>query len=133
MSEFDRAVEHDRAVVAGELHRALVEGRITRTEYNQRVAAIPTAASYAELVALAADLPADPPADPAKGAPPRGRRPRRRRVLRVFALLWLVASAVNFLVWGIIALADEPPYPWWLWVAGPWGVLLLVARFGRSS
>ncbi|MBP2339375.1 hypothetical protein JOF41_005553 [Saccharothrix coeruleofusca] len=125
MSGFERAVERDRAAVAEELRRALAEGRITRAEYDQRVAVVPTAASYAELAALVADLPTDVPARAAE-------RPRRR-VLRAFTLLWLVASVVNFAVWGVIALVDEPPYPWWLWVAGPWGVLLLAARFGRSG
>ncbi|GGP58121.1 DUF1707 SHOCT-like domain-containing protein [Saccharothrix coeruleofusca] len=125
MSGFERAVERDRAAVAEELRRALAEGRITRAEYDQRVAVVPTAASYAELAALVADLPTDVPARAAE-------RPRRR-VLRAFTLLWLVASVVNLAVWGVIALVDEPPYPWWLWVAGPWGVLLLAARFGRSG
>jgi hypothetical protein len=42
------------------------------------------------------------------------------------------------LIWAIVSVTDEyAVYPWWLWVVGPWGVVLLgrvvVARWLRAA
>lgn len=128
---FTRAADNDRAMVAEELSRAHAEGRLTLAEFNERTRAVYEARTYAELSALTADL----PRDGLRAHPPVRRR--ASTAAKVMTGAWLAASSVNFLIWGIISLSvDEALYPWWIWVAGPWGLVLLagrLARFGRSS
>ncbi|MGH3914531.1 MAG: hypothetical protein ACRDTC_14170 [Pseudonocardiaceae bacterium] len=39
---------------------------------------------------------------------------------------WLSVSLINLLIWAIVSLATlNLIYPWWIWVAGPWGAVLL--------
>lgn len=52
-----RASDADRERVAGVLHRALSEGRITMTELEERLGAVYAARTHAELAPLTADLP----------------------------------------------------------------------------
>ncbi|QQQ75941.1 DUF1707 domain-containing protein [Saccharothrix sp. 6-C] len=157
---FTRAVDNDRAATVEVLSRAHAEGRLTLAELDERTRAVYEAGTYAELGALTADLPRDAPYGPrtsyqartsyqphtsyqpptrAHHAPPPPPPERRRwsTTAKVVAGAWFAASFVNFLIWGIISLSlGEAVYPWWIWVAGPWGLLLLVghqARFGRSS
>ena len=128
---FTRAVDNDRAAVAEELSRAHSEGRLTRSEFDERTRAVHQARTYAELTALTADLPWEAP------PPERSRRRRPGKLAKLATGAWFVASTLNFLIWGIISLSlGEALYPWWIWVAGPWGLVLLaghLARFGRSS
>jgi hypothetical protein len=125
---FARAADSDRSAVAEELSRAHAEGRLTSAEFDERTRAVYRARTYAELSALAGDLPRD--------APPPVRR-RSGRAAKLVTGAWIAASSVNFLIWGIISLSlGEALYPWWIWVVGPWGLVLLaghLARFGRSS
>lgn len=129
---FTRAADRDRAAVAQELLRAHAEGRLTLAEFDERTRAVYEARTYAELGALTADLPRDAPLPPAR---PRAGT-RGSAFARVMTSAWFAASAINFLVWGIISLSlGEVLHPWWIWVAGPWGLVLLLgrqARFGRS-
>jgi len=47
---------------------------------------------------------------------------------------WATASLVCFVIWLIVAVTGGAMYPWFLWVAGPWGVALLVRYVaGRGS
>jgi hypothetical protein len=42
-------------------------------------------------------------------------------------LAWAAASAINLVIWAVVSIAAlSLVYPWWIWVAGPWGVMLLV-------
>jgi hypothetical protein len=123
---FIRAADNDRAAVAEELFRAHADGRLTLAEYDERTRAVYEARTYAELNALTADLPHD-------ASPPAKRR--SSTLSRAMTGAWFAASSINFLIWGIISLStSEALYPWWIWVAGPWGLVLVagrVARFGR--
>jgi hypothetical protein len=48
--------------------------------------------------------------------------------------IWGAIVAVNVVVWGLAsATANAVIYPWPLWVAGPWGVLLLVVSVGVTQ
>jgi fatty acid desaturase len=39
---------------------------------------------------------------------------------------WLAVSLVNVAIWAIVCLGTMSwIYPWWVWVAGPWGGMLL--------
>ncbi|MCC8244469.1 DUF1707 SHOCT-like domain-containing protein [Saccharothrix luteola] len=133
-----RAADNDRAAVAEELSRAHAEGRLTLAEFDERTRAAYQARTYADLAPLTADLPRD--ALHAPHAPPPSPPPARSRTgtaAKVMSGAWFAASSVNFLIWGVISLSvGEALHPWWIWVAGPWGLVLLaghLARFGRSS
>ncbi len=123
---FTRAADNDRAAVVEELSRAHAEGRLTPAEFDERTRAVHQARTYAELSALTADLPRGAPAPVTRRSGP---------LTRAMTGAWFAASTINFLIWGIISLSlGEALHPWWIWVAGPWGLLLLVghrARFGR--
>ncbi|MFC6089209.1 DUF1707 SHOCT-like domain-containing protein [Saccharothrix lopnurensis] len=52
--------------------------------------------------------------------------------LTVLTVVWLFASAINLLIWGIInGTSETSVYPWWLWVAGPLGIVVLTAHLVR--
>ncbi len=117
-----RAADVDRERVAERLRRAHAEGRLDLTEFDERVAAAWAARTYGDLDVLTVDLPPEPaPVVGASVAPQRPRAPERDAVAA-----WSVASVLNVMIWGIIAVSvGGVVYPWWIWVAGPWGVVLL--------
>ncbi|MFD7653818.1 DUF1707 domain-containing protein [Actinosynnema sp. NPDC059797] len=60
------------------------------------------------------------------------KRSRTTVFLTVLTAVWFFASAINLLIWGIInGTSDTSIYPWWLWVAGPLGVVVLTAHLVR--
>ncbi|MFB9727804.1 DUF1707 SHOCT-like domain-containing protein [Haloechinothrix salitolerans] len=63
-----RASDADRERVAGVLHRALSEGRITMTELEERLGAVYAAKTHADLVPLTSDLPESTGAAPVPAA-----------------------------------------------------------------
>ena len=113
-----------RHEVAERLRLAHDDGLLDLTEFDERVAEVWSARTRDDLGRVTADLP----------------RPRRRRnhgvvfadsaggvAMKVLTIIWACLSAVALTAWGIIALSsDVMPEPWWLWVAGPPGVVLLV-------
>ncbi len=137
-----RAADSDRERVAERLRSAHSEGRLDLTEFDQRVQQAWESRTYGELEALTADLPqtqryAKP--IPREGVPAeREQHPRSGRRGAVAA--WASASAINLVIWAIISLTTMSwIYPWWVWVAGPWGAMLLAgwlsgrSHRGRSS
>lgn len=51
---------------------------------------------------------------------------------------WLSASLINLMIWAVISVTTLSwVYPWWIWVAGPWGAILLAGwlseRGGHGS
>jgi hypothetical protein len=141
-----RASDADRQAMVDRLRRAHDEGRLDLAEYDERVRTAYAARTYAELARLTADLPAPPPRPPVPGhshpLAARGARPAARRrdvgglVWRIVGSAWFSASLVNVLIWGIICLSTASwVYPWWIWVAGPWGAVLVagwLSGLGRT-
>src|SRR5579883_697189 len=78
--------------------------------------------------------------DPGPAAPaprsvegPLGCR-HRHRGGRWAVAVWAGASAVNLAIWAIVSLTTLSwIYPWWVWVAGPWGAMLLVNWLFRRN
>jgi hypothetical protein len=140
-----RAADADRQLVAERLRVAVDEGRLDLYEYDERLRAAYAAKTYAELDALVADLPEPAVVQragltPAGGTAPRdplvpgpnGRYPGATR-------RWLVENwtpyfsvvALTVAWWAVISvLAGEVLYFWPIWVAGPWGAVLLVGTVG---
>ncbi|MCO7221104.1 DUF1707 domain-containing protein [Klenkia sp. PcliD-1-E] len=119
-----RAADTDRTDVAEVLGRALQEGRLTVTEYDERLAAAYAARTHADLAVLTSDLPTPAP-----------RREERRAThgscgggdLRQAWRGWLTVALVVWAVYLFSAMAGGFSYPWPVWVVGPWGAVL-VAR-----
>jgi hypothetical protein len=126
-----RAGDADREYVLELLRVAGSEGRLDLDEFDERVRATLAARTYGELAALTVDLPGEPPAPgrvvPLAATPPQPVAPPERD-LRAGAVAWAGVSVTTLAIWGVSCIATATlVYPWWLWVAGPWGLVLLVS------
>jgi hypothetical protein len=142
-----RAADVDRTFVAERLKGALNEGRLSLSEYDERLQQTYAAKTYGDLDRVMGDLPhpasaRDSQVVPTAG-PPGGWQqvpatpsyasaypsPDRRAVPRWLAAVWgawLIAVSVNVVIWLLVSLsAAEVVYFWPMWVAGPWGAVLL--------
>jgi hypothetical protein len=129
-----RAGDADRTRVADRLRIALDEGRLNLHEYDDRLRDAYAAKTYAELDRLLADLPTpgaglavpDPGVVDQPGAD--GRYPQAtRRWLGEMWGSWASAVTICTGIWAVTSLlSGHWSYFWPGWVAGPWGVVLLV-------
>ena len=145
-------LEREQAVT--HLGRAFAEGRLELHEYDERVASAYGAKTASELLHLTADLPlatrevgaAGTVSGTAPLATPRLRsgRPARSSGAEFLSGLpgplraawWTYAAAVsiNLVVWLIVGVGEgEIAYFWPIWVAGPWGVILLFSTLAYRS
>jgi len=138
-----RAADSDRQFVAERLQAALNEGRLTLSEYDERLEQTYAARTYGDLDRLLDDLPATitgrdsvipaqpaaaSPAGPAPAAQPEASTgPRMQHWLWAIWGSWLSAVVVCTVIY---LLTDLGGYFWPIWVAGPWGALLLLSTFG---
>jgi hypothetical protein len=133
-----RAGDADRERVAERLRIALDEGRLNLQEYDERLREAYAAKTYTELDKLLVDLPgvapvsqsqvAVPGATTAAQPGPGERYPdATRRWLAEMWAGWTRVVAICVGIWAVTAvLSGDMTYFWPVWVAGPWGVLLLV-------
>lgn len=162
-----RVSDDERERVAARLVEAHGEGRLTLTEFDERVRTAHGAVVRADLEPLLADLPSSsgglavdrergrsaPPADGALA--PVHHRSRRGVVppvpflppvpfpfagpcgggsLRASVTAWATASLINLVIWvAVVAGTGTPVHPWWIWVAGPWGLALLAGTGLRRA
>lgn len=127
-----RIGDRDRERATARLGRAQAEGRLDVFEYDDRLRAAYAARTYGELARVTADLPAEPVAGEVPRPVPRPvLRHERAGVRRATVAVWASASTVNLVIWAIVTVAAGAwVYPWWIWVAGPWGAMLLAGRVG---
>ncbi|HEX6472547.1 MAG TPA: DUF1707 domain-containing protein [Streptosporangiaceae bacterium] len=138
-----RASDADRERVAGALREHCAQGRLTQDEFNERLEATYAARTMGDLERVTRDLPEEdldyrpiPPYQRARPLPARraaGGLTRARPMWATYATVNLVC----FVIWLIVAATGGGLYPWFLWVAGPWGAILLARhvigpRDGRS-
>ena len=124
-----RVADADRERVAARLAQAHAEGRLTLAEYDERVRAAHGAVVGSDLLPLTADLPAEAPARPGGAVRPGARPPRSP--MRAAVAVWAAVSVINLVIWVAVSVGTGGVVaPWWIWVAGPWG-LALVARGPR--
>ncbi len=147
-----RASDVDRELVASQLGRHATAGRLTLDELDERLGGVYAAKTIGDLQKLTTDLPslADQPADLIKHkstADPRELRRRARADRRGVELsrppgqypvlgrvIWGSFLSVNLMlivIWGIVAATGGAMYPWWLWVAGPWGAAIAARQIQR--
>lgn len=136
-----RASDADRQGVADQLRKALDEGRLDLHEYDERLQRAYAAKTYAELGSLLTDLPGTvgpdrarlaaappPPAAPVSGAPSAASAADTRRWLAATWGVYLNVVTITTAIWLVTSIASgELHYFWPIWVAGPWGALLLVS------
>ncbi|GAA5178191.1 hypothetical protein GCM10023322_04680 [Rugosimonospora acidiphila] len=136
-----RAADSDRQFVADRLQAALNEGRLNLSEYDERLQQAYAAKTYGELDGILDDLPPTTSPQDARvasatfgtGAPSgtpsapdaAGGQPRRGVPPWMLALWggWLTATVICTVIY---VASDFGGYPWPIWVAGPWGAILLI-------
>jgi hypothetical protein len=124
-----RASDLDREQVVARLRGAFEEGRLTIDEYVTRMETACQARTYGELAALCDDLPGATSAAAAEHPVPStapGTFALLPGALKVLWTIWLAIVSVNVVVWATVSMTGPRwVYPWPLWVAGPWGAVLL--------
>jgi hypothetical protein len=135
-----RAGDADREQVLERLRAAQAEGRLDIEEFDERARAALAALTYGELAALTADLPGGPPVPRPLGAPaPRpvtspSAPSRSGPDVRGAAAVWAGVSVTMLVIWSVVGIATGGfGHPWWVWVAGPWGVMLLLGWLASRS
>ena len=139
----------DRGMVAGQLKKAHAEGRLDLDEFDERTRQVWAARTFGELAEVTKDLPdvrQPVPWSRSELAPEPTIRPTAEvartprgtgaTVMRIATGAWFAASLVNFVIWSIVAITVHMVYPWWIWVAGPWGALLVagyILGIGRDK
>jgi hypothetical protein len=141
-----RAADVDRQFVAERLKGALDEGRLSLTEYDERLRDVYSAKTYGDLDGILSDLPGFAPQEHSQLQPAASSAVDQHlyptdAVRQEFAAkhfkgvpkwlvgiwgAWLVAVAVNLVIWALVCVSNgEFVYFWPMWVAGPWGAILL--------
>lgn len=122
-----RASDEDRDRTAALLREHHAVGRLDAEEFSNRLDKTFAARTVGDIDALLRDLPAIDlyrlPDAPLTRQPrqAQGRAPRRGS--RGWRAVWGIYATVNLICFVVYALAGFG-YPWFLWVAGPWGALL---------
>jgi Domain of unknown function (DUF1707) len=125
-----RAADADRQAVADRLRAALDEGRLDLHEYDERLQRAYAAKTYGDLDGLLTDLPVTAP-----GPVPAARAEPSDHVVVPWLLHvwsgWVPAVAVTTAIWAVTSVsAGQLLYFWPIWVAGPWGAVLLWRTIG---
>jgi hypothetical protein len=140
-----RASDSDRDAVAEQLREAHTEGRLTLEELEERLGKAYTARTFADLAPLTADLPlsfsagtvAPRPATGPARVPPARSQPSGSWVdtgLRAGWYAWATVVGINVMIWLLVTIGTGNwVYFWPAWVAGPWGVVLLVGTLSRRA
>ncbi len=131
-----RAGDADRDDTIAELREAYAQGRLTQDEFSERLGQAHQAKTYGELDRITSDLPASaspvPAPRPQAEVEPRG----GARSVKAAWASWVGVSVLMLVIWGATwaTSGGGPPYPWPVWVIGPWGAGLLIwtlnDRFG---
>jgi hypothetical protein len=129
-----RASDADRDRMASLLREHCAQGRITVDELNERLEAVYSAKTLGQLQEVTSDLPEEdlyelpvPASQRTHVNPARdGSAMLSGRGGRAMWATWAAVSGLNLAIWLILAVSGNLVDPWWIWVAGPWGAVLLV-------
>ncbi|MFI0356267.1 DUF1707 domain-containing protein [Actinomadura sp. 9N407] len=134
-----RASDADRDRVASTLREHCAQGRITMDELQERLDATYEARTLGQLQDVTSDLPEEDlhelpvPAAQRTTYVPATKDRRGGEVSpvgpRAMWVTWGAVSGISLTIWLILAVTGTLAYPWWLWVAGPWGIALLIKTF----
>jgi hypothetical protein len=126
-----RAADADREAVAERLRQAVSEGRLDLDEYDQRLNRAYAAKTYGELDRVLADLPGPAPSlRPQPGNPVRPQHAVRGWLAEQWRP-WGTVVSICVAIWVLTAILTlSLPYFWPMWVAVPWGLVLLFRSVG---
>jgi hypothetical protein len=139
-----RASDADRDRTAALLREHHAAGRLTAEEFNERLDLAYAAKTLGELDQLLADLPGIdlyhlPDHSVERRGPPRPGLPwllapsmgsRISPAWRAAWCSWATVSLIAFLAW---LLSGHPGHLWFLWVAGPYGIILCARWLSGGS
>jgi Domain of unknown function (DUF1707) len=153
-----RVGDDDRDAVAAQLREHFAAGRLTDDELHERLDATYRARTFGDLNPVLADLPrldgpsalatpgptsparaptpAPAPTSGAGGPAPARWRSRRAVALRAGWAAWLAAVSISLVVWLLVSVSDGDEgfaYFWPMWVAGPWGAVLLASTVAHFA
>jgi uncharacterized integral membrane protein len=113
------------------------QGRLDVDEFKDRIEKAYTAKTLGDLDTLMNDLPEQdlyqlpvPAEQQAEGKEPASRGARAgRAVWKGVWVTWAAVSLINVVIWLLVSVTSmQFVYPWWIWVAGPWGAVLLAGQ-----
>ncbi|MCW2859259.1 MAG: hypothetical protein JWP48_967 [Actinoallomurus sp.] len=136
-----RASDADRDRVAAALREHCAQGRIDVDELNDRLDGVYSARTLGDLQRVTDDLPEEDlyelPVPSWRQSTPARRMGGGGLSLPALTGSWAAYTTVNLVcivIWMITAVSTGVWYPWWLWVAGPWGVVMLAGQvFGSRD
>jgi hypothetical protein len=135
-----RASDADRDRVAAALREHCAQGRIDVDELGERLEGVYRARTLGDLQRVTDDLPEEDmyelPVPASRRSTParRGSAGLYRSGLRAGWATYATVNALCFVIWLLAAVPSGNWYPWWLWVAGPWGVMMLAGQiFGPDD
>jgi hypothetical protein len=129
-----RASDADRDRVAAALREHYAQGRLTADELEERLAGTYQARTVGDLQRVTADLPEHdlyelpvPAAQRSASVPAtRGRGDLYEKSIKGAWAAWASVSLVCTVIWLISVVGSASwIYPWPVWVAGPWGAVIL--------
>jgi hypothetical protein len=129
-----RASDADRDRVAAALREHCAQGRIDVEELSDRLEGVYSARTLGDLSRVTADLPEEDLYElpvPAWRSSTPARRTGAGLTHLPLRAGWATYATVNLLcvvVWLLTAIPSGAWYPWWLWVAGPWGAVMLAGQ-----
>ncbi|MEV2276003.1 DUF1707 domain-containing protein [Nocardiopsis sp. NPDC049922] len=131
-----RTSDGERDRVAQLLQEQFAQGRLDQEEFTERLGQTYKARTAGELAEVTRDLPERDLADLGGGdrrdvefaAPPP--ISMRDPALLVPWMLYVGVNVLCFVIWLILFLTGENDYPWFLWVLGPWGIVMGVVTVG---
>jgi hypothetical protein len=108
-----RASDRDRDVVHGLLGTAYADGRLDRTEFDERTTRVSTARTLAELPPIVADLVAATSSALLRPAELRAEAERRYRADRREALTYLGPAIICWVIWAAVLVGGRGTwFPW---------------------
>jgi hypothetical protein len=129
-----RASDGDRDKFADLLRENYAVGRLTQDELNERLEGVYAAKTLGGLQQLTADLPEHdlydlpiPASQKASLAPVSRGTSLYQAGLRASWATWASVNLICFVIWALTSLDGVEP-PWFLWVAGPWGAVILAGQ-----
>lgn len=137
-----RASDGDREKIAGRLRDAHADGRLSVDEFQLRIDALYDARTYGEIEPLVRDLPVvrsattAPTSKVVQEASSTAIRKRTGgdKAMAVLWTIWACAVSVNLVIWTLVSITNlEFTYFWPIWVAGPWGAVLLSIHLVRRA
>ncbi|MFM1916666.1 MAG: hypothetical protein RJB01_181 [Actinomycetota bacterium] len=126
-----RAGDSDRDQTINVLREAFAEGRLTQSEFDDRLTRAHGAKTYGELAQLTSDL----PVVPAEASPIPTSPDKKRNEWRKAWASWAGVSILVNIIWVGTWLSDlsNPPYYWPIWVMGPWAGGMLIGQLVQRA